>query len=135
MADFPFLDLKRVYAAHKDAYESAALKCLEGGWYVLGEEVKKFETSFASHHQAAGAAGAGSGSETTGGEEGDGCGSRTGDVEEEEEDASPEEEGAAKPSPKGGIDIELHRGLSSVVMSRIFALLARLSCSSASRKI
>ena len=45
MADFPFLDLKRVYAAHKDAYESAALKCLEGGWYVLGEEVKKFETS------------------------------------------------------------------------------------------
>ena len=40
MADFPFLDLKRVYAAHKDAYESAALKCLEGGWYVLGEEVK-----------------------------------------------------------------------------------------------
>ena len=57
MADFPFLDLKRVYAAHKDAYESAALKCLEGGWYVLGEEVKKFEAGFASHHQAAGRCG------------------------------------------------------------------------------
>ena len=63
MADFPFLDLKRVYAAHKDAYETAALKCLEGGWYVLGEEVKTFESRFANHHQAAGATGVANGTD------------------------------------------------------------------------
>jgi len=37
------------YYAYKDAIDGAIQKVLEGGWYILGEEVQKFEAEFASY--------------------------------------------------------------------------------------
>lgn len=43
----PVNDLKRSFMLHKKEYEEKALKVLNSGWYVLGEEVSAFEEEFA----------------------------------------------------------------------------------------
>lgn len=45
--NIPFLDLKSINAAHQDGLSEAFTKVLQSGWYVLGEEVRQFEASFA----------------------------------------------------------------------------------------
>lgn len=46
--DVPVADLRSCYEAHADAYDAAALRALRSGWYVLGEEVERFERDFAA---------------------------------------------------------------------------------------
>lgn len=41
--------LKRTYDLHREEYEEAALRALRSGWYILGEEMKTFETQFAAY--------------------------------------------------------------------------------------
>ena len=45
----PVNDLKRMYALHQEEYEAKALEVLRSGWYILGNEVKAFETAFADY--------------------------------------------------------------------------------------
>ncbi len=45
----PFLDLKRVNAAHIDAIQAAIARVLDSGWYILGAEVTAFEQEFAQY--------------------------------------------------------------------------------------
>lgn len=42
-------DFKREYAAFKKDINKALKNCLESGWYILGEEGKKFEEEFAQY--------------------------------------------------------------------------------------
>lgn len=44
----PFLDLKPVYAASKDAIDAAMARVAAGGWYLLGQELLAFEAAYAS---------------------------------------------------------------------------------------
>lgn len=44
----PFLDLKAINARHAAELKAAASRVIDSGWYVLGEEVKAFESEFAS---------------------------------------------------------------------------------------
>ncbi|MBQ3431762.1 MAG: DegT/DnrJ/EryC1/StrS family aminotransferase [Clostridia bacterium] len=41
--------LDRAYRLHQSEYEEAALRVLRSGWYVLGNELKNFESEFASY--------------------------------------------------------------------------------------
>ena len=41
--------LDRPFELHKPEYEAAALRVLNSGWYILGEEVTNFEKEFASY--------------------------------------------------------------------------------------
>ena len=43
----PFLDLKAINARHATELKAAASRVIDSGWYVLGEEVKAFESEFA----------------------------------------------------------------------------------------
>lgn len=43
-----FNQLDRGYKKYKKEYDRAAIKTLESGWYILGEQVEKFEQQFAS---------------------------------------------------------------------------------------
>ncbi len=43
----PFLDLKAVNQRHREALIDAAIRVIDSGWYVLGQEVKAFEQEFA----------------------------------------------------------------------------------------
>jgi len=43
----PFLDIKAINARHADELKVAAARVIDSGWYVLGEEVKAFESDFA----------------------------------------------------------------------------------------
>jgi dTDP-4-amino-4,6-dideoxygalactose transaminase len=45
----PFLDLKKINAPYENAFQEKLKAVLENGWYILGEEVKGFENSFASY--------------------------------------------------------------------------------------
>ncbi|WP_026631833.1 DegT/DnrJ/EryC1/StrS family aminotransferase [Dyadobacter alkalitolerans] len=45
----PFLDLNEVNAPYLDAIEEASLRVIRSGWYILGNELKAFEKSFASY--------------------------------------------------------------------------------------
>ena len=45
----PFLDLKRVNAAHEAQIQSAIARVIKSGWYVLGEEAENFEREFAAY--------------------------------------------------------------------------------------
>ncbi len=45
--NIPFLDLKLINQPHEKEINLAIKKVVTSGWYVLGEEVKKFEESFA----------------------------------------------------------------------------------------
>ena len=44
-----FLDLKKINQPFEAAFQEKMNKFLENGWYVLGNEVKQFEESFASY--------------------------------------------------------------------------------------
>lgn len=41
-----FNELKRGYEKYKDEYDKTAINVLESGWYILGENVEKFESNF-----------------------------------------------------------------------------------------
>jgi dTDP-4-amino-4,6-dideoxygalactose transaminase len=57
----PFLDLKAINLAHADGLQAAFRRVLESGWYVLGKEVERFETSFAAYSGATHAIGVANG--------------------------------------------------------------------------
>jgi dTDP-4-amino-4,6-dideoxygalactose transaminase len=59
----PLNDLARAAALERDALVGALARVAEGGWYVLGEEVRRFETSFARHVGVAHAIGVGNGTD------------------------------------------------------------------------
>lgn len=40
--------LKRTFDLHKSEYEQAALRALNSGWYILGQEMQSFEKNFAA---------------------------------------------------------------------------------------
>lgn len=44
----PFLPLQRINARQREQLAAAALRVLDSGWYVLGPEVRAFETEFAA---------------------------------------------------------------------------------------
>ncbi|RYE13475.1 MAG: DegT/DnrJ/EryC1/StrS family aminotransferase [Rickettsiales bacterium] len=45
----PFLDLKKLNQKYKSDIIDAFERVLDAGWYILGEELKRFETNFASY--------------------------------------------------------------------------------------
>jgi dTDP-4-amino-4,6-dideoxygalactose transaminase len=47
--NIPFLRLKQQYEEHKDEINSAVLKVLDSGWYILGTECDKFESNFKNY--------------------------------------------------------------------------------------
>lgn len=59
----PFLDLKKVNEKYQSEIEQAILRVARSGWYILGEEVKQFETSFAQYSQVANCIGVANGLE------------------------------------------------------------------------
>lgn len=59
----PFLDLKKVNEKYQSEIEQAVLRVVRSGWYILGEEVKQFENSFAEHCQTEYCIGVGNGLE------------------------------------------------------------------------
>ena len=48
----PFLDLNQINEPHLPAIEEASLRVLRSGWYILGNELKTFEKSFANYCEA-----------------------------------------------------------------------------------
>ncbi|MET0518434.1 MAG: DegT/DnrJ/EryC1/StrS family aminotransferase [Burkholderiaceae bacterium] len=48
----PFLDLKRLNAAHDGAIRAGINRVLDSGWYILGDEVAAFEREFAAYCEA-----------------------------------------------------------------------------------
>lgn len=57
----PFLDLKKVNKKYQSEIEEAVLRVARSGWYILGEEVKQFETSFAEYSNVENCIGVGNG--------------------------------------------------------------------------
>ena len=49
MERIPFLDLKALNALHRQELLDAAIRVVDSGWYIQGEELKKFEKNFASY--------------------------------------------------------------------------------------
>ncbi|MFV5702767.1 DegT/DnrJ/EryC1/StrS family aminotransferase [Flavobacterium sp. XS2P12] len=45
----PFLDLKKINEPYETAFQEKMKLVLDNGWYILGNEVKEFETSFANY--------------------------------------------------------------------------------------
>lgn len=45
----PFLDLKKINEPYETAFQEKLKLVLDNGWYVLGNEVQEFETSFANY--------------------------------------------------------------------------------------
>ncbi|MBC8427161.1 MAG: aminotransferase class I/II-fold pyridoxal phosphate-dependent enzyme, partial [Deltaproteobacteria bacterium] len=45
----PFLDLKKTYLELKEEIDNAVEGVLKGGWYILGENVRRFEEEFAAY--------------------------------------------------------------------------------------
>ena len=45
----PANDLKRQFELHAQEYEQKAVEVLRSGWYILGNEVRAFETAFADY--------------------------------------------------------------------------------------
>ncbi|MFV5688369.1 DegT/DnrJ/EryC1/StrS family aminotransferase [Flavobacterium sp. ZT3R25] len=45
----PFLDLKKINEPYETAFQEKLKTVLEAGWYILGNEVKAFETNFANY--------------------------------------------------------------------------------------
>lgn len=45
----PFLSLKQQYEEIKEEINSAVLRTLNSGWYVLGKECKDFEKEFKNY--------------------------------------------------------------------------------------
>ncbi|QOS67610.1 DegT/DnrJ/EryC1/StrS family aminotransferase [Eggerthella guodeyinii] len=44
-----FTDLKLTFELHQEEYEEALLSSLRSGWYILGEQLEKFEKEFAHY--------------------------------------------------------------------------------------
>ncbi|ACS91098.1 DegT/DnrJ/EryC1/StrS family aminotransferase [Thermococcus sibiricus] len=59
----PFVDVKREYHEIKEEIDNAVQRVLESGWFILGEELKKFEEEFAKYLGANYAIGVNSGSD------------------------------------------------------------------------
>jgi dTDP-4-amino-4,6-dideoxygalactose transaminase len=57
----PFLDLKAINLAQRAELVAAFERVLDSGWYVMGEELKRFESEYADHCQAAHCVGVGNG--------------------------------------------------------------------------
>src|SRR6266511_3629471 len=57
----PFLDLKATHDELQPELDAAALRVLASGYYLLGEELKAFETEFATYTEAQHAIGVGNG--------------------------------------------------------------------------
>jgi len=49
MNSIPFLDLKAIQQVHGETLRSAFERVLDSGWYILGEEVCKFEEEYAAY--------------------------------------------------------------------------------------
>jgi len=49
MMPIPFLDLKAQYIELKDELDAAYHKVMQKGWFILGEELEKFEEEFANY--------------------------------------------------------------------------------------
>lgn len=49
MTDVPFLDLKQITAATREELIAAAARVIDSGWFILGEEVGRFERAFAAY--------------------------------------------------------------------------------------
>jgi dTDP-4-amino-4,6-dideoxygalactose transaminase len=47
--NIPFLDLRAINARHANELKLASNRVIDSGWYILGEEVKSFESEFASY--------------------------------------------------------------------------------------
>lgn len=47
--EIKYLDLKAVNAPYEEEIKAKMAKVIESGWYLLGEAVKQFETSYAKH--------------------------------------------------------------------------------------
>ncbi|MFZ3071583.1 MAG: DegT/DnrJ/EryC1/StrS family aminotransferase [Anaerolineaceae bacterium] len=47
--NIPFLDLKPTYQELKSELDAAYQRVMESGWYILGEEVERFEQDFAEY--------------------------------------------------------------------------------------
>ena len=45
----PFLDLKKINEPYEAAFQEKLKTVLDNGWYILGNEVKEFETNFAKY--------------------------------------------------------------------------------------
>lgn len=45
----PFLDLKKINKPYETAFQEKLKVVLDNGWYILGNEVKEFETNFANY--------------------------------------------------------------------------------------
>lgn len=45
----PFLDLKAINAEHRQALRAAFDRVLDSGWYVMGDELRVFESEFAAY--------------------------------------------------------------------------------------
>src|SRR5262245_28667563 len=57
----PFLNLKAINAAHRAEIMDAIARVVDSGWYILGDEVRRFERQFADHCGVAHAIGVGNG--------------------------------------------------------------------------
>lgn len=56
-----FLDLKKINAPYEEAFQNKLKDLLLSGWYILGDEVKTFEQSFADYCQSKYCGGVGNG--------------------------------------------------------------------------
>ena len=57
----PFLDLKKITACHEQEYTEAIQRVLRSGWFLQGEENKRFETRYAEYIGTRYAVGVGNG--------------------------------------------------------------------------
>lgn len=63
ISNVPFLDLRAAYLELKADLDAAALRVLDSGWYLLGEELKSFEAEFSAYTESAHCAGVANGLE------------------------------------------------------------------------
>lgn len=57
----PFLDLKEVNQQYSDELKEAASRVIDSGWYILGDEVRSFESEFATYCETKHCLGVGNG--------------------------------------------------------------------------
>ena len=57
----PFLDLKKINSPYETAFQEKLKTILDSGWYILGNEVKEFESSFAAYCETKHCIGVGNG--------------------------------------------------------------------------
>lgn len=56
-----FAELSRQYTKYQSEYEEVALRALRSGWYIMGNELKQFETLYADYMEAKHCIGVGNG--------------------------------------------------------------------------